>query len=134
MLVVAVGAIISAAAWMVHSEHFSREATLAAVALMAVAVFLRENYADTVDEVWDDGDELVVTSGAVKHRIPLRTVRQITASTLRNPPEITLTFHSATPFGTEIRFIAAPDTMRSLSPHSTIFDDLRRRVSNPENG
>jgi hypothetical protein len=84
---------------------------------------------DLVDEVWDDGDELVVRNGGVEERLPLRSVINIGYSIITNPERVTLTLRDAGPFGKEITFmpLSRPFSFRWFS-RNPIIDELIERV------
>ena len=46
---------------------------------------------DLVDEVWDDGDSLVVKNKGREARIDLRNIININHTTFTNPPSVSLT-------------------------------------------
>ena len=61
--------------------------------LVLVPIFylvLRKLVWDLADEVWDGGDHLVVKIGADSETVPLSNIMNVSASTLVNPPRITL--------------------------------------------
>lgn len=59
---------------------------------------------DLVDEVWDDGDALVVRNGATEERVPLVDIKNVSYSTLINPPRVTLSLRQPGKFGSEVSF------------------------------
>ena len=84
---------------------------------------------DLVDEVWDDGDELVVKNAGVEERVPLRNIVNIGYSLLTNPERVTLTLREVGPFGKEVTFVPLrrPFSFRWLS-RNPIIDELIERV------
>ena len=58
---------------------------------------------DLVDEVWDDGNHLIVRNGKQEERIPLSTIMNVNYMRA-NPPRITLTLRKPCHFGNEITF------------------------------
>jgi hypothetical protein len=81
---------------------------------------------DLVDEVWDDGDSLVVKNRGEEQRVALSDIKNVSYSPFMNPPRVTLSLRQPTVFGDQITF-GAP--MRFV-PFSTspIINDLIDRV------
>jgi hypothetical protein len=84
---------------------------------------------DLVDEVWDDGDALVVRNAGTEQRVPLRNIINIGYSLLTNPERVTLTLRDAGPLGREVTFMPMrrPFSFRWLS-RNPIIDELIERV------
>jgi hypothetical protein len=61
---------------------------------------------DLVDEVWDDGDALVVRNGSAEERIPLGSIKNVSYATMVNPPRVTLSLRQPSQFGSEVSFCA----------------------------
>ena len=59
---------------------------------------------DIVDEVLDAGDALVVRNGGQEERIALSDIKNISYSTLMNPPRVTLSLRRPTVFGDTVSF------------------------------
>ena len=81
---------------------------------------------DLVDEVWDDGDALVVRKGTTEDRIALSDIKNVSYSALTSPPRVTLSLRQPTNFGSEVAFCAP---LRFI-PFSTspIIDELIDRI------
>jgi hypothetical protein len=81
---------------------------------------------DLVDEVWDDGDSLVIENRGQQQRIALRDIKNVSYSPCINPPRVTLSLRRPTVFGDQLTF-GAP--MRFV-PFSTspIINDLIDRI------
>lgn len=62
---------------------------------------------DLVDEVWDDGDVLVVRNHGLEARIPLSNIINVNCAT-SNKSRITLMLREETVFGREISFMPPP--------------------------
>jgi len=63
---------------------------------------------DLVDEVWLEGDQLVVKNRGEQTRIALANVINVNASTMTNPPRITLMLRGESPlFGKVVSFMPA---------------------------
>jgi hypothetical protein len=56
------------------------------------------------DEVWDDGNSLVIKKRGEQERVALSDIKTISYSPLANPPRVTLSFLRSTAFGNEITF------------------------------
>jgi hypothetical protein len=59
---------------------------------------------DLADEVYDEGDALVVKNQGREERIPLANIINVTDSVATNPPRITLTLRSPGSFGRDVTF------------------------------
>lgn len=74
-------------------------------ALMAVfGYFLMKAFFYLVDEIWDDGDALLVRNRGMETRIPLNNIINVSNASFTNPPRITLTLREPSVFGKEITF------------------------------
>lgn len=104
---------------------------LIAPVVMAVIGYMlfRRILFDLVDEVWDDGDALVVKNAGMEERVPLRNIINIGYSLLTNPERVTLTLRDAGALGKEITFMPLPRpfSFRWLS-RNPIIDELIGRV------
>ncbi len=74
---------------------------------------------DLVDEVWDDGDALVVKNGGQEQRIALSDIKNVSYSPYMNPPRVTLSFRQSTVFGEQITF-GAPVRLMPLTASPVI--------------
>jgi hypothetical protein len=92
-------------------------------------ILFRRLLFDLVDEVWDDGEDLIVKNAGVEGRVPLRGIINVGYSSLTNPERVTLTLRDAGPFGKEITFMPLPRpfSFRWLS-RNPIIDELIERV------
>jgi len=81
---------------------------------------------DLVDEVWDDGTELIVRNRGHERRIALANVINVNYQGMVNPPRITLFLRQPTEFGTEISFLTPFCFFPFQTP--TIAKDLIARV------
>jgi hypothetical protein len=98
--------------------------------LMAVFgyVLMKKLVWDLVDEVYDEGDSLLIKNRGIEERLPLWNIMNVSASTLVNPPRISLRLVTPGRFGPEISF--SPAKPFSLNPFAknAIADDLIVRV------
>jgi hypothetical protein len=81
---------------------------------------------DLVDEVWDDGETLLIRNGGQEERVALCDIKNVSYSTVINPPRVTLSVRHPTTFGDRIAFVAPV----RLVPFSTspVINDLIERV------
>jgi hypothetical protein len=98
------------------------------MAIIGYTLFRRLLF-DLVDEVWDDGDALIVKNAGMEYRVPLSNIINIGYSSLTNPERVTLTLRDGGTFGKEITFMpmARPFSFRWLS-RNPIIDELIERV------
>lgn len=89
---------------------------------------LRKFVWDLMDEVYDDGDYLLVKKGDKEDRIPLSNIMNVSATLMVNPPRVTLRLVNPSKFGKEVSF--SPVRPVTLNPfaRNTIADDLIERV------
>jgi hypothetical protein len=92
-------------------------------------VLFRRLLFDLVDEVWDDGDALIVKKAGVEERVPLRNIVNIGYSLLTNPERVTLTLRDPGPFGKEITSmpLSRAFSFRWMS-RNPLIDELIERV------
>jgi hypothetical protein len=97
-------------------------------AIMAVVGFfvMKKLVFDLADEVWDDGDSLLVKNGGQEQRIPLGDIKNVSYSPYMNPPRVTLLLRRPTVFGDQITF-SAPIRIVPFSTNP-IIDDLIERI------
>jgi hypothetical protein len=115
----------------------SRRAHVEAIPMMVVPVVMaivgyilfRRLLSDLVDEVWDDGEDLIVKNAGLEGRVPLKGIINIGYSLLTNPERVTLTLRDAGPFGKEFTFMPLnrPLSFRWLA-RNPIIDELIERV------
>jgi hypothetical protein len=96
-------------------------------AIMAAVGFfvMKKLVFDLVDEVWDDGDALVVKNGGQEQRIPLGDIKNVSYSPYMNPPRVTLSLRRPTVFGDQITF-GAPLRIVPFSTSPAINDLIDR--------
>jgi hypothetical protein len=102
--------------------------------MMIVGYFIMKKLVfDLVDEVWDDGGSLLIKNRGEEERIALRDIKNVSYSTMMNPPRVTLSLRRPTVFGDEITF-GAPIRFVPFTTSPIIKDlidriDLARRQS-----
>jgi len=97
------------------------------IVMMVVVYFISKKLIfDLVDEVWDDGDTLVVRNAGQEQRIALADIKNVNYSPLISPPRVTLSLRRPTVFGEQVTFCAPV----RLVPFATspVIDDLIERV------
>jgi len=99
------------------------------MAVFGILLFKRLLF-DLVDEVWLDGDQLVVKNRGEPSRIDLGNVINVNASTMTNPPRITLMLRTESPrFGKAVSFVpAGPRGFLGAFKPSPIATDLIQRI------
>jgi len=96
--------------------------------VMTVIVFFisKKLIFDLADEVWEDGDTLVVRNSGQEQRIALADIKNVNYSPLISPPRVTLSLRRPTVFGDEVT-LCAPVRLVPLAP-SPVINDLIERV------
>ena len=97
-------------------------------AIMAVVgiVIFKKLIFDLVDEVWDEGDTLLIRNGDEEERIALRDIKNINYSPFINPPRVVLSMRYPTIFGEQIAF--NPPVRFVPFSTSPLINDLIDRV------
>jgi hypothetical protein len=81
--------------------------------MIAFGYFLMQKLVfDLVDEVWDDGDALVVKNRGQEQRIALADIKNVNYSPFVSPPRVTLSLRRPTVFGEQITFCAPTASRR----------------------
>ncbi len=97
------------------------------LAMMGFGYFLMKRLIfDLVDEVWDDGQTLIVKNGDQTERVALADIKNVNYSPFLNPPRVTLSLRGQTTFGDQITF-CAPVRLIPLTT-SPVISDLIDRV------
>lgn len=91
-------------------------------------VIMKKLVFDLVDEVWDNGDELIVKNKGWEERVALTNIMNVSSSVMTNPRRITLTLRDPGRFGKEVTFTPISDG--GFLPHmrSRVADELVERV------
>ena len=94
--------------------------------VMTVVFFISKKLIfDLVDEVWEDGETLVVRNSGQEQRIALADIKNVNYSPLISPPRVTLSLRRPTVFGDEVTF-CAPVRMVPLAPSPVITAPIER--------
>lgn len=90
--------------------------------LMKVLIF------DLADEVFDEGDHLLVKFGKREEKIYLSNIKHLNMTIMTNPKRITLTLREPCAFGTKVSF--SPITPFSFNPvkPNPIAEELIERI------
>ena len=78
-----------------------------------------------VDEVWDDGDSLIVKNKRREARIELLNIININHTKFTNPESITLTLRTPCEFGKIVKF-SPPIRMFQFSEHPLVTELIER--------
>jgi hypothetical protein len=78
------------------------------------------------DEVWDDGNALVVKKSGQEERIALSDIKNVNYSTMTSPPRVVLSLRRPSVFGDQVAF-CAPIRFIPFST-SPLIDDLIERI------
>jgi len=77
------------------------------IVMIAIGYFIMKKLVfDLVDEVWDDGDALIVKNGDRNERVPLTDIKNVSYSPFVNPPRVVLSLRRTTIIGDQIAFCA----------------------------
>jgi hypothetical protein len=88
--------------------------------------FMKKYVFDLVDEVWDDGDTLVVKNKGQEQRIALADITNVSYSPMTSPPRVVLSLRHPTVFGDQVAFCAPVQIMTFAT--SPAITDLIKRV------
>jgi hypothetical protein len=89
-------------------------------------VIMKKLVFDLVDEVWDDGNELVVRNRGQEQRIALSDIKNVSYSALTSPPRVILALRRPSIFGDQIAFCAPVRFVPFTT--SPVIDDLINRI------
>jgi hypothetical protein len=78
-----------------------------------------------VDEVWDDGDSLLIRNANIQERVPFSNIMNVNSSEMANPPRITLRLRKPCQLGREIVFFA-PRRWWPFSRHPLVNELIER--------
>ena len=114
----------------VSKAYYNTPVILVVPCIMAVfGYFLMKKLVwDLVDEVYDYGSYLLVKNNGQEERISLSNIMNVSATTMINPPRITLRLVTPCRFGSEIAFSPArPFTLNPFAKNA-VAEDLIARV------
>ncbi len=97
------------------------------IAMIGFGYFLLKKLVfDLVDEVWEDGDVLVVKNSGQEQRIALSDIKNVNYSVMTSPPRVVLSLRRPTVFGDRVAFCAPVRFVPFAT--SPVIDDLIERV------
>jgi hypothetical protein len=89
-------------------------------------ILMKKLVFDLMDEVFDEGDGLLVRNGHQEERLPLSDIMNVNYSPLTSPPRVTLSLRTPSIFGAQITFCAPARFVPFAT--SPIVDELIRRI------
>lgn len=97
--------------------------------LVVGSIIYKLRIADLLDEVWMDGDQLLLRNRGEKARVSLRDVMNVNVTTMSNPRRITLMLRSDSRFGRNLNFIpASPARFLGMFKPDPIATELIGRI------
>ena len=103
-------------------------AALAAVSTMVYLV-MRASVRDLVDEVYDEGDHLLIRRKEVEARVPFENIMNVSFSQNTNPSRITLHLVKPCALGASVSFSPlAPSLTSTFTGRRSLGEDLMRRA------
>ena len=102
---------------------------LGPILMAVIGYFMMKNMVWILaDEVYDCGDSLLVRNGPDEDRIALSNVMNVSATTLINPPRVTLRLVEPSRFGDEITFSPQVGIRLNAFAKVPVVEDLIVRV------
>jgi hypothetical protein len=89
---------------------------------------MKKLFFDLADEVWENGDHLVVKNKGVEERIAFTEIKHLNYSGASNPQRITLTLHVPNRLGSEISFSPIQTGFLSMLTKNKIATELIDKV------
>ena len=97
------------------------------ILMMVVGYFIMRKFVfDLADEVWDDGDSLVVRNRGEEQRVALADIKNVNYTPLMHPPRVVLSLRQAAGLGDQIAFCAPVRFVPFAS--SPVINDLIDRI------
>jgi hypothetical protein len=97
------------------------------VVMFAVGfLIMRKLIFDLADQVWDDGDSLLVRNRGEELRVALADIKNVNYTPFVSPPRVVLSLRQTTAFGDQIAFCAPVRLVPFAS--SPVIADLINRV------
>jgi len=104
-------------------------AYVAPLLLVGVGFFVMRRFVfDLADEVFDEGDALLVRFGQEQERIPLAQIINVSYAGMTNPARITLTLRTPGRFGKEVSFSPQQSFLSPLFRTNPMVTELIERV------
>lgn len=98
------------------------------LAIVYVYSEYRKRAVDLVDEVWDEGDALLVKNGDREERVAISNISKLRYGGLGNAHFVSLTLREPCAFGQTIRFVPLRKAYRLFK--NPLIADLAMRVKN----
>jgi hypothetical protein len=98
------------------------------LAMVYVYTEYRKRSVGLIDEVWDDGESLLLRNDGQEERIPITNILKLKYGGLGNAQFVTLTLREPCRFGKEIRFVPPRKLFQFFK--NPLIVDLARRVKN----
>ncbi len=118
-----------AGAWLVATGHYGPWATLIPVALALLGfAYMRRFTFSLADQVFDDGDALVIRSKGRELRILLANVTGVKYSFIADPPRITVSFTTAAVPEARVEFMPCVAPAMFLFRQHPLAAELRKRA------
>jgi hypothetical protein len=89
-------------------------------------ILMKKLVFDLMDEVFDEGDVLLIRNGSQEDRVLLSDIINVNYSPLTSPPRVTLSLRTPSVFGAQITFCAPARFIPFAT--SPIVDELIRRI------
>jgi hypothetical protein len=111
-----------------HPDPFSFIPAIFVPLLMMVIGFVlfKKLLFDLADEVFEDGDALVVKNGSREERIAFTDIKNVGYAQFMNPPRVTLSLRRPSVFGDQVAFCAPVRIFNFAS--NPVIDDLIDRI------
>ena len=102
-------------------------ALIVPIIMFVVGYFLMKQFVfDLADEVWEDGDMLVVKKRGQEQRIAFSDIKNVNYSPMMSPPRVVLSLRRTSVFGDQVAF-CAPIRFVPFAT-SPVIDDLIDRI------
>jgi hypothetical protein len=76
------------------------------IGMIVFGYFLMKNLVwDLIDEVYDEGTDLLFRNRGKEFRVKLKDIKNVSYTTMMNPPKVTLSIRYPTDFGDELSFL-----------------------------
>jgi len=100
---------------------------LVPAAMMIFGFYLMKKLVfDLVDEVWEDGETLLIKNAGQEQRIAFTDIKNVSYASMTSPPRVTLSLRQPSVFGDQVVF-CAPLRLLPLAS-SPVIDDLINRI------
>ena len=100
---------------------------IAPVVMLGVGfLIMKKLIFDLVDQVWDDGDSLLIRNRGEEQRVALADIKNVNYTPFVSPPRVVLSLRQTTVFGDQIAFCAPVRLVPFAS--SPVIADLINRV------